>query len=77
MAKTAKEKDLMTMMRTLLRFKVIEEQTAAMILCLLETDEQREQLMQFMENHPEAGKQELYKKTLEIIKAERVEPDQI
>ena len=77
MAKTAKEKDLTTMLRTLIRFNVIQKETAAMILCLLETDEQREEMMQYMAAHPEAETKELYEKTAEIINGEWVDPDQI
>ena len=77
MEATKKHKELRSMMRVLEKAGGIEEGDAVMILCLLKTDEQREEMMQYMEKHPEAGTQELYTKTMEILKAKWVEPDQI
>ena len=64
------------MLKALIRVGGIEEEDAAMVSCLLKTDEQRERLMQFMEKHPEAGTQEIVRETLIITEATWETPDQ-
>ncbi len=74
---TEKEAELMTMLRTLERYDVIDKDDAVNILLLLKTDEQREEMMQYMAENPGATKQELFKKVIEIGKYELVPLDQI
>ena len=77
MRATEKEAELITMLRIAEKYNVIDKDDAVNILLLLKTDEQREEMMQYMAAHPEAETKELYEKTAEIIKAEWVDPDQI
>ncbi len=65
------------MLRTLERYDVINKDDAVNILLLLKTDEQREEMMQYMAENPGATKQELFKKVIEIGKYELVPLDQI
>ena len=76
MEATAKQRELRAMLKVLIRVGGIEEEDAAMVSCLLKTDEQRERLMQFMEKHPEAGMQEIVRETLEITEATWETPEQ-
>ncbi len=77
MRATEKEAELITMLRTLERYDVINKDDAVNILLLLKTDEQREEMMQYMAENPGATKQELFKKVIEIGKYELVPLDQI
>ena len=77
MSASAKKRELISMLRIAEEYQVIEEDDAVNILCLLKTDEQREEMMQYMAANPGATKQELFKKVIEIGKYELVPLDQI
>ena len=77
MSASAKKRELISMLRIAEEYQVIEEDDAVNILCLLKTDEQREEMMQYMAENPGATKQELFKKVIEIGKYELVPLDQI
>ena len=77
MESTKYRQTLTYMLQTLCKNGIVEWNDAAMIYHMVKTEEEAKTLVQYLLDHPEVTTQMLLQKTVEVIKAEWVDPDQI